>query len=386
MRLEPEAQTLVNSDPLFDPWSERPRADGDHLLDWIVAEAARLGATYLHLEPVEGGALVRARIAGSLLLMRRLDAVEWQEAEQRVGERAVGMGADAVHLACREGERIVLPLESAEHEPTDLISLGMSRTQAATVARTLAARSGLVLVAGSAESGRAATLHALARRLAQPERSLILIDAEPMAPLPGVAQVAGASETPAKDLASALAQDPDYIVLGEIGDRETALLAVEAAQSGKLVLAGATSSDAVGAVMRFREWKVPPFGVALALRLAMAQRLVKRLCGECREPVQAQGSVSALLGFDPGAIVYAPRGCPRCDSGYQGETGVFELAEIDEGMRRLISDGGDRAILASHAFLNAPNLGSSARAMVREGLTSADEAVRISRSGAAALL
>jgi general secretion pathway protein E len=112
----------------------------------------------------------------------------------------------------------------------------------------------------------------------------------------------------------------------------------------------------------------------------LAQRLVRKLCPDCRRPVQAQGSVSALLGFDSGAIVFAPMGCESCEgTGFAGSTGVFEAIVADGAIRRLINDGGDEAILARHAFLRAPNLGSAARALVREGLTTPEEAVRISR-------
>ncbi|MBY0520189.1 MAG: type II secretion system protein GspE, partial [Sphingomonas sp.] len=108
---------------------------------------------------------------------------------------------------------------------------------------------------------------------------------------------------------------------------------------------------------------------------------VRRLCQTCRRPVQSQGSVSALLGFDPGTIVYEPVGCDDCaGTGFKGRIGVFEAIRIDDTIRRLINDGGDEAIIARHAFINAPTLGSAARQMVRDGLTTPEEAVRVSRS------
>src|SRR3546814_410667 len=126
--------------------------------------------------------------------------------------------------------------------------------------------------------------------------------------------------------------------------------------------------------------KIEPFLLASTLRAVIAQRLVRRLCPHCREPVQASGSVSALLGFDPGAVIYEARGCGECgNSGFKGRIGVFEAVRIDDAIRRLINAGGDEAVIASHAFRNAPNLGSAARVLVREGVTTAEEAVRISR-------
>jgi type II secretory ATPase GspE/PulE/Tfp pilus assembly ATPase PilB-like protein len=120
--------------------------------------------------------------------------------------------------------------------------------------------------------------------------------------------------------------------------------------------------------MAMRQLRVESFRLASTLQAVIAQRLVQRLCPECREPVQAQGSVSALLGFDPGAVVYAAAGCSACgDTGYAGQVAVFEAIHADPAMRRLINDGGDEAILASHAYVRAPNLGSAARTLVREG-------------------
>jgi general secretion pathway protein E len=126
--------------------------------------------------------------------------------------------------------------------------------------------------------------------------------------------------------------------------------------------------------------KIEPFLLASTLRAVIAQRLVRRLCPSCRQPVQATGSVSALLGFDSGTVIYEARGCSECGgSGYRGRIGVFEAVRIDDTIRRLINGGGDEAVIASHAFRNTPNLASAARALVREGVTTAEEAVRVSR-------
>jgi general secretion pathway protein E len=146
------------------------------------------------------------------------------------------------------------------------------------------------------------------------------------------------------------------------------------------VLSTVHTNDAIGAITRLRDMKVEPFLIASSLRAVIAQRLVRRLCPECREPVQAEGSVASLLGFDPGTIVYRAHGCPACgQTGYKGRIGVFEALKVDETIRRLINDGGDEAIIARHAFLHAPTLGSAARALVRAGETTPEEAIRISR-------
>src|SRR4028119_257669 len=108
--------------------------------------------------------------------------------------------------------------------------------------------------------------------------------------------------------------------------------------------------------------KIEPFLLASTLRAVIAQRLVRRLCPVCREPVEAAGSVSALLGFAPGTVIYQARGCGECgNSGYKGRIGVFEAVRVDDTIRRLINAGGDEAAIAAHAFRNAASLAVSAR-------------------------
>jgi len=146
------------------------------------------------------------------------------------------------------------------------------------------------------------------------------------------------------------------------------------------VLSTVHTNDAVGAITRMRDMKVEPFLLASTLRAVLAQRLVRRLCPVCREQVPADKSVSALLGIDEGTLIYRAHGCPSCgQSGYKGRIGVFEAIRIDDTIRRMINEGGDESRIARHAFLNAPNLVSAARALVLGGETSAEEAIRISR-------
>src|SRR3546814_4759004 len=137
--------------------------------------------------------------------------------------------------------------------------------------------------------------------------------------------------------------------------------------------------------MRISDWSSDVCSSDLStLRAVIAQRLVRRLCQHCHEAVQADKSASALLGFDPGTIIYRALGCDACSgTGYKGRIGVFEAIRIDDTIRRLINNGGDESLIARHAFLNAPNLGSAARALVRNGHTTAAEAMRISRRDAA---
>jgi general secretion pathway protein E len=324
---------------------------GSDLASGILAEARSRDATHVHIEPHQGGTRVRLRIGGMLRDALSLPAPADLDFQPH--------GVDVARLPTPHGDRIVLHLPVPAMRFGELEALGMPSRLALALGGDLT-RGGLMIVAGPDGSGKATTLRALLREADDGTRNVLIArDAE--------------------ELRAALRQDPDVVMIESIADRQVAALAVQAAGQGHLILAGVDAPNAVAAIQQLRDWRVEPFQLASTLRAVVAQRLVKRLCHACREPVQAQGSVSALLGFDSGAVVYAPVGCERCDGGYAGRTAVFEAIHADAALRRLINDGGDGAIIARHAFLNSPNLGSAARTLVRQGVITSEEAVRISR-------
>ncbi|MDT8758291.1 hypothetical protein MZO42_06250 [Sphingomonas psychrotolerans] len=195
--------------------------------------------------------------------------------------------------------------------------------------------------------------------------------------LTGLIAIAGPG---AEDTAVALHRHYGIALAGLVADRIAANEAVEAADRG-LVLAWFDSGDAVGTILQLRRLANDRFALAAALRLVIAQRLAPGLCRTCREPVQAFGSRAALLGLDPGAILWAAPGCDSCGgSGRHGQVRIFEGFEIDPAMRRLIYDGADAPLLARHAFLSAANFASAARALAREGVIAPEEAVGASRN------
>jgi general secretion pathway protein E len=132
-----------------------------------------------------------------------------------------------------------------------------------------------------------------------------------------------------------------------------------------------------------RDMKVEPFLLASTLRAVIAQRLVRRLCPECRRAVPARDTIAPMIGFEPDAVVYEPAGCTACNqSGYKGRVGVFEVVRVDDTIRRLINDTGDEAAIAAHAFARSDTLASAARDLVRRGVTTPEEAVRVTRRDA----
>lgn len=321
------------------------------LADAIMGEARRRDASHVHVEPSEGGLRVRMRLGGQLRDVLRLDHPTLPD--------FAGHGLDVARMATQSGERLVLHLPEREARFAAIEALGVPPRLAQAVGGALAG-TGLVLISGPEGAGKRRTLRALVDQADDGTRNILS---------------AGSLD----ELRAVLRQDPDVIAIDSVADRDLARLMVHAA-GAHLVIATIEARDAVSGLQRLRDFRVEPFQLASNLHGVIAQRLVQRLCQSCREPVQARGSVSSLLGFDAGAVVYAPVGCDACNGGFAGETGVFEAILADPALRRLINDGGDGAIIARHAFLNAPNLGSAARALVREGRISADEAVRLSRS------
>ena len=202
-----------------------------------------------------------------------------------------------------------------------------------------------MLVTGPTGSGKTTTLYAGLKLLNDGSRNILTVEDPVEYAVDGVGQTQINPQvglTFATGLRAILRQDPDVVMVGEIRDRETADIAVQAALTGHLVLSTVHTNDAIGAITRLRDMKVEPFLIASTLRAVLAQRLVRRLCPACRQPVEASGSLAALLGLPAGTIVYEPKGCPACSgSGYKGRIGLFEAVRVDDEIRRLINAGAD---------------------------------------------
>lgn len=391
------------------PTAEDLLASGDdapaiRLINGIIAEAARQGVSDIHIEPYETGLVVRMRMDGVLTetlrmpphvapvvvsrikVMARLDIAERRVPQDgRIGLTLGGKLLDVrvSTLPSRAGERVVLRILDKENAGISLDVLGLAGAADAALRSALKEPNGIILVTGPTGSGKTTTLYAGLRQLNDGSRNILTVEDPVEYAIEGVGQTqvnAKVGLTFAAGLRAILRQDPDVVMVGEIRDRETAEIAVQASLTGHLVLSTVHTNDAVGAITRMRDMKVEPFLLASTLRAVLAQRLVRRLCHVCREQVPADQAVSALLGIDEGTLIFQPVGCESCNhSGYKGRVGVFEAIRVDDTIRRMINEGGDESLIARHAFLHAPNLGAAARALVRDGETSAQEAIRISR-------
>jgi len=396
------ASDIPTAEDLLDSADDAPAI---RLINGIIAEAARQGVSDIHIEPYETGLVVRMRMDGVLAetlrmpphvapvvvsrikVMARLDIAERRVPQDgRIGLSLGGKLLDVrvSTLPSRAGERVVLRILDKENTGIGLDVLGMSPAVDAVYRAALAEPNGIILVTGPIGSGKTTSLYAGLRQLNDGSRNILTVEDPVEYAIEGVGQTQVNPKvglTFAAGLRAILRQDPDVVMVGEIRDRETAEIAVQASLTGHLVLSTVHTNDAVGAITRMRDMKVEPFLLASTLRAVIAQRLVRRLCPDCQAPVEADVATCALLGFAAGTMIRRATGCPSCNqTGYKGRIGVFEAVRIDDALRRIINEGGDETLIAQHAFRNAPSLAMAARNLVRTGLTSAEEAIRVSRS------
>jgi general secretion pathway protein E len=392
---------MPSAEDLLDSSDDAPAI---RLINAVIADAVRQGVSDIHIEPYETGLVVRMRIDGVLRehlrmpphvapvvvsrikVMARLDIAERRVPQDgRIGLTLGGKAIDVrvSTLPSRAGERVVLRILDKEAAGIDLEVLGLTGAAADVLHGALAEPNGIILVTGPTGSGKTTTLYGCLKQLNDGKRNILTVEDPVEFAVEGIGQTqvnAKVGLTFASGLRAILRQDPDVVMVGEIRDRETADIAVQASLTGHLVLSTVHTNDAVGAITRLKDLKVEPFLLASTLRAVVAQRLVRRLCPDCREPVQADNKVAALLGIDAGSVVWRAAGCDSCgQTGYKGRIGVFEAVRIDDSIRRYIYDGGDEAMIARHAFLRAPTLAGAARVMVRDGLTTPEEAIRIAR-------
>lgn len=380
------------------------------LINAIIAEAVRRGSSDIHIEPYENSLLVRMRLDGLLRpymrmaaqsapilvsrikVMARLDIAERRIPQDgRIALTLAGKPVDVrvSTLPGKAGERVVLRILDKHALAIDFDSLGLSGGRSdglsAYGARVLGAAlqspHGIILVTGPTGSGKTTTLYACLQRLNTGRRNILTVEDPVEYAIDGIGQTQVNPKVGldfATGLRAILRQDPDIVMVGEIRDRETADIAVQASLTGHLVLSTVHTNDAIGAITRLKDLKVEPFLLASGLRAVVAQRLVRRLCMACREEVSPDMALMEILGLTKHQHVWRPVGCSSCrNSGYKGRVALFEAIAIDDMVRRLIYDGGDEARIAAHVQAHSPALADAARALVEAGVTAPEEILRI---------
>jgi len=339
------------------------------VVNYVLGRAARDGASDIHVEPHDERTRVRYRIDGLLFdlleiphqlhlaVVSRLKIIALLDiAERRLPQD--GSFVSRVHgqeldvrvstLPTIHGEKVVLRLieKAAVVERYNIESLGFEKEQLDIFLKGIRRPWGMVLVTGPTGSGTSTTLHTAVKFIKSPRKNVITVEDPVEYRQPGIQQVEVKSEIGldfARSLRSILRQDPDIIMVGEIRDHGTAEIAVKAALTGHLVLSALHANDAVSTLVRLTNIGVEPFLVASAVNVAAAQRLVRRICKDCKESYRPSADELALFAPDPGPeVLYRGRGCRSCRNvGYAGRMALYEVLAVDSEVRRMLIDGAD---------------------------------------------
>ncbi|MGL6043657.1 MAG: GspE/PulE family protein, partial [Sandaracinobacteroides sp.] len=369
----------------------------------LIAEAVDARASDIHLEPADDRLGVRYRVDGVLAQMPPLPAAVRGPIVSRIkvmaglniAERRLPQDG-RLRLAVRgheidlrvatspsiHGESVVLRILDRTRLSLDFPSLGFDAEMERAFRAAISRPHGIILVTGPTGSGKTTTLYAALSALNAPDRKLLTVEDPIEYRLPGIVQAQAHPQigfTFATALRSFLRQDPDVIMVGEIRDTETAEIAVQAALTGHLILATLHTNSAAGAVTRLTDMKVEPFLLGSVLAGVLAQRLVRRLCPECRVPVLPDPALIEALC--PGAAVphrlYAPGGCSACGgSGYSGRLALVEFLPVDAAVAALIVARADERSIAA-AATGGRTLAQDGLAKAALGLTSLEEVLRV---------
>ena len=374
------------------------------LCSLILSNAIKMKASDIHLEPMEKEFRVRYRIDGALRKMdsppKRLQGAmisrfkimsKIKISEKRIpqdGRIQINVGGRDLDLRVstvptNHGESIVMRILDKSNLALGLPQLGFLSDDQNKFERLIHLSDGVVLVTGPTGSGKTTTLYACLGQINKPDKKIITVEDPVEYQMSGINQVqvnrdVGLDFSAA--LRSILRQAPNIVMIGEIRDSETADIAMEAALTGHLVFSTLHTNDAPSAVTRLTDMGVKPFLVASAVRAAMAQRLVRAICVNCKEEYTPTERDMKMLGAIAKTVpehMYIGRGCPKCNGGYKGRKGIFEIFEIDDTIQRLIFDHAPSSVLRERAReMGMRTLREDGMLKVASGMTSLKEVLQ----------
>ena len=395
------AQDLPEQD-LLDSDDDAPII---RLINAVLTQAVKENASDIHIEPFENRLVVRFRVDGVLRevltskravaplvvsrikVMSKLDIAEKRLPQDgRIGLKIAGRAVDVrvSTLPSGHGERVVLRILDKQAGRLDLTALGMNPTTEGQIDDLIHKPHGILLVTGPTGSGKTTTLYAALERLNDNSQNIMTVEDPIEYYIDGIGQTQVNTKvemTFARGLRAILRQDPDVVMIGEIRDLETAQIAVQASLTGHLVLSTLHTNTASGAITRLRDMGIEPFLLSSSLIGVVAQRLVRVLSPESKQPFQAGEYERRLLNLrpeDPSPILYRP-GRDTAGGGYRGRAGIYELIVVDDSMRTMIHDGVSEQELERHARKSTPSIRDDGRAKVLRGESTLEEVLRVTR-------
>ena len=395
-----------------------PPSDAVQKLDELLQQALSLQASDIHFESGESEFRVRFRIDGLLRIaedppvslrdeiisrlkvLARIDIAEKRLPQDgRIQYPHLGKTIDlrVSSLPTLHGEKIAVRILNTSSERPGLASLGYEPDDRTKLLQALGRPHGLILMTGPTGSGKTLSLYSCLELLNRAEVNLSTVEDPSEIHLPGANQVSineRAGLTFATTLRALLRQDPDVIMVGEIRDLETAEIAIQAAQTGHMVLSTLHTNDAPGTLARLRHMGIAAFNIAASVSLVVAQRLVRRLCPACKLALP-EAQMLAILNTLPEtdrkifssvppttAAIYKAVGCHACNSGYQGRIGIYQVMPVSETLQTLIIQNCDTQTLAAHATQEGMRtLRQAGLLKVMQGITSLEEVIALTHHG-----
>jgi len=377
------------------------------IVNGVLIKAIKLGASDIHFEPYEKSFRVRYRVDGvmrremtlplqiknaivsRLKIMSRLDIAERRLPQDGRIKLRLGKGREmdfrVSTVPVLFGEKVVLRLLDKSSLQLDMVKLGFEESSLEDFKNALRKPVGMILVTGPTGSGKTTTLYSALSELNKETENITTAEDPVEYNFMGINQVQMHEEiglTFASSLRAFLRQDPDIIMVGEVRDFETAQIAVQAALTGHLVLSTVHTNDAPGTVTRLIDMGIEPFLISSAVLLILAQRLIRKICMECREPIKVHPQLLIDLGVSPDEVktfpVYKGKGCSICNNtGYKGRVGLYEVMAIKEEIKELILSRASTSEVKKEAMrLGMKTLRQSGIVKIREGLTTIEEVLR----------
>lgn len=373
------------------------------LINAIFTQAHKLQASDIHMETYEHNMVIRLRIDGILqeileiqraaapLLISRIKVMAKLDiAEKRIpqdGRISLIIGGNAIDvrvstLPSNHGERIVLRLLDKQKNKLDLESLGINTEIVMQIKKTIQAPHGIIIITGPTGSGKSTTLYAMLNQLNTVDRNILTIEDPIEYDIAGIGQTQVNSKTNmtfAKGLKAILRQDPDIVMIGEIRDKETAEIAIQASLTGHLVLTTLHTNTAIGAIIRLIDMGLESFLISSSLNGLLAQRLVRTLCDHCKQWEYANKDELSLMGVRHSKTkICKPNGCAECqNSGFKGRTSIAEWINITEELRSMIHNNASEEAIEKYVRKNSASIKQDGFDKVLAGITSLAEIYRV---------
>ena len=372
------------------------------LINGIISQAVKNRASDIHFEPYEDKLVVRFRVDGILkeilqqdskissVLISRIKIISGLDISERRlpqdGRVSLSLGDKNIDvrvstLPSSYGERIVLRLLDKQAAQINIEDLGLPLPILSNYKSSLKNPEGIILFTGPTGSGKTTTLYSGLRYLSDSSQNILTVEDPIEYTLGGIGQTQVNSKTGytfARGLRAILRQDPDVVMVGEMRDAETAQIGIQASLTGHLVLSTVHTNSAIAAITRLRDMGIESFLLASSLRTIISQRLVRRLCLECKAQEEASKEAINLFNLDKNQIVYKSQGCVACsNTGYQGRIAIAECIQVDKELKEMIHNNASENIISDYVFKDNQSIDQASTDLIKNSITSCEELMRV---------